>query len=135
MPLTSWVSALLQEVEHRFAAIRRCQRQVDIDIYACNNNRDCYTDAPAMRKLAELTMPISDPSKVDPPRSYSMLVKFSFGANEMEVTAYDEQTKEEVETSVVFIAKQQFTILPYAGFVLYNKATKNVCCQASRPCP
>ena len=77
---------------------------MDIDIYACNNNRDRYTDAPAMRKLAQLTLPISDPSKVDPPRNYNMLVKFSFGATEMEVTAYDEQTKEEVETSMVFIA-------------------------------
>ena len=63
-----------------------------------------YTDAAAMRKLATLTMTISDPSKVDPPIEYGVLVSFSFGATELEVTAYDEQNKEEVQTSVVFVA-------------------------------
>lgn len=78
---------------------------MDISIYACNNNRDLYTDASAMRKLATLQLTISDPSRVDPPRQYGILVSFSFGATELEVHAYDQQTREEVQTSVVFVAE------------------------------
>lgn len=74
-------------------------------IYACNNNRDHYTDATAMRKLATLQLTISDPSRVDPPREYAVLVSFSFGAAELQVHAYDQQTREEVQTSVVFVAE------------------------------
>lgn len=95
---------LLQEVKHHFGAVIRLQRAFGLDIYACNNNRDRYIDAPAMIKLADLTLPISDPSKVDPPSMYDMLVRFRFGTTQLEVTAHDKQTKKEVETSMVFVA-------------------------------
>ena len=58
-----------------------------------------------MRKLAFLRLPISDPSKADPPHKYAPLISFSFGATELEVHAYDLQTKEEVQTSVVSVAE------------------------------
>ena len=91
-------------MERRFTAVRRFQSQVSFGIYACNNNEDRYTDAAAMRKLATLTMTVSDPSKVICPDEYRICVRFSFGATELEVTAYDMQTEEEVQTSVVFVA-------------------------------
>ena len=49
-------------------------------------------------------MTIKDPSKVDPPSKYRIVVTFKFGAAEFQAVARDDQTGEEVKTSVVLIA-------------------------------
>ena len=40
----------------------------------------------------------------DPPESYTITVSFSFGSTEFRVVAKDDQTGQEVQTNVVFIA-------------------------------
>lgn len=57
-----------------------------------------------MRKLAKMSVVIKDPTMVDPPDQYSLNVSFTFGDAELRAYAVDEQTGEEAETSVVFIA-------------------------------
>ena len=73
-------------------------------IYACPNNNATYTTDKTMRQVARLTLTIKDPTKVDPPERYKVTTSFSFGSSEFHVVAKDEQTGEEVDTDVVFIA-------------------------------
>ena len=94
----------VQGVTDTFTATSRFQPVIGIKIYACNNNTDCYTDVASMRKTAIMSLNISDPTKVDPPESYKITVSFSFGSTEFHVVAKDNQTGQEVQTDVVFIA-------------------------------
>lgn len=94
----------LQEVTHTFVATTRFQSGIHIKIYACSNNTDCYTTDASMRQTAIMRLNIDDPTKVDPPESYKFTVKFSFGSTEFRVVAKDDQTGQEVQTDVVFIA-------------------------------
>lgn len=77
---------------------------MDLRIFACSNNNDCYTTASSMRKTAVMRLVIKDPTQVDCPEKYSITVSFSFGSTEFHVVAKDDQTGEEVETDVVFIS-------------------------------
>ena len=94
----------LQEVTHTFVATTRFQSGIHIKIYACSNNTDSYTTDASMRQTAIMRLNIDDPTKVDPPESYKFTVKFSFGSTEFRVVAKDDQTGQEVQTDVVFIA-------------------------------
>ena len=91
-------------VLHTFEASSRFQSRIKIEIYACSNNNDCYTTDASMRQTAIMRLNIQDRTKVDPPQDYRFSVKFSFGTTEFHVVAKDNQTGEEVETDVVFIA-------------------------------
>ena len=75
-----------------------------VSIHACSNNNDSYTTDESMRQIATLRLPILDPTRVDCPEDYIINVSFSFGSTEFHVVAKDQQTGQEIETDVAFIA-------------------------------
>ena len=89
----------------QFVAVSKQQKAVVFNLYACPNNSDRYVDAGAMKKVGDVTLHIADPSKVTDPDAYKFTVNFLLGGSELTVTAIDDQTQKEVQTSVIFIAE------------------------------
>ena len=94
----------VQIVKQSFTLGAKHQAAAGIQVYACSNSNDTYTTASTMRKIGILHLVIKDPTKVERPRDYSLTVGFSFGASEFKAVARDDQTGEEVQTNIVFIA-------------------------------
>ena len=102
--MTEQSANFVQVVNFPFVPTARFQTAVVFEIFACKNNIDSYTEADSMNKLAKMTVEIKNPSLVDPPSSYRLIVVFTFGAVELQAYAIDKQTGAKAETSVVFIS-------------------------------
>lgn len=88
-----------------FVATVKHQKAVVIKIFTSTDNTDRYVDAATMRELGQVTLNITDPSKVIAPEAYRFTVNFMFGGSELTLTAVDDQTKQQVQTRVVFVAE------------------------------
>lgn len=89
----------------QYVAASKHQKAVEFNLYACSNSSDRYVDADAMKKVGSVTLHIADPSKVTDPDMYKLTVNFLLGGSELTVTATDNQTGEEVKTSIMFVAE------------------------------
>lgn len=57
-----------------------------------------------MKMLGEVKITIQDPSVVVDPATYTFTVSFTFGATELQITAVDDQTHQQAQTTVAFVA-------------------------------
>ncbi|KAL3161166.1 hypothetical protein ABBQ38_009535 [Trebouxia sp. C0009 RCD-2024] len=88
-----------------YVAVYKHQKAVEFNLYACSNNSDRYVDSAAMKKIGNVTLQITDPTKVTDPDAYSFTVSFRLGGSELTATAIDNQTNLEVQTTVIFVAE------------------------------
>lgn len=95
----------LQVKVGNFVAVHKHQAAVSFNFYACSNNSDRYVDAATMKKVGAIILDIADPTKVIDPDAYKFTVNFRLGGSELTATAMDNQTKQEVQTTVIFVAE------------------------------
>lgn len=98
-----WIA--LQVKVGSYVAVYKHQKAVEFNLYACSNNSDRYVDSAAMKKIGNVTLQITDPTKVTDPDAYSFTVSFRLGGSELTATAIDNQTNLEVQTTVIFVAE------------------------------
>ena len=99
------MAVILQVKERKFVATEKLQSSVSFKIYTCDNNSDRYVDATSMKRVAEVTLHIADPTRVTDPEAYSFTVSFMLGGTELTITAVDDQTQKQVQTTAIFVAE------------------------------
>lgn len=104
-PMASVQTCASQVKVGNFVAVYKHQAAVNFNLYACSNNSDRYVDAAAMKKVGSVTLDIADPKKVTDPDAYNFTVNFRLGGSELTATAINDQTKQEVQTTVIFVAE------------------------------